>query len=133
MGFFSWKTSNTNKSISNAYSNRGALEVYLITPKNEAILETNYEGYGVFGGHDAYALLARWNRPELCNGNDDHDRRFGIELAFSGQEINYPLKFVEKLNNSQSLDYMAYEASEDCPHQGFFYNDEDEERRMNNF
>ena len=32
MGFFSWKTSDTNKSISNKYSDRGALPVYLYCP-----------------------------------------------------------------------------------------------------
>ena len=58
MGFFSWITSDTHESISNAYSDRGALPVYLYCPDGTKIYEPDYQGYGDFGGHDAYALLA---------------------------------------------------------------------------
>ena len=117
MGFFSWLTSDTRKSISNRYSRRRALPVYLVTPDNEHIFEKRYEGYGEFGGFDAYALLAKWNCPEKCTGNPDDDRIVGINLAFSGEEIKYPLKF------SQNPDarYEDLEAAERCPNQGYFY------------
>lgn len=65
MGFFSWITSDTHKSISNAYSTRGALPVYLLVPDDyggEPIYEPNYDGYGRFDGRDAYDLVADWNR-----------------------------------------------------------------------
>ena len=61
MGFFSWKTSDTDESISNASSERGALPCYLLIPKEfggGSIYEDKYEGYGMFGGRDAYALVA---------------------------------------------------------------------------
>ena len=114
MGFFSWKTSDTKKSISNRYSVRGALPVYLITPYNEKIFEPNYEGYGVFGGQDAYALLAKWNCPEKCNGDVGHDRYIGILLK--AKELKYPLKFAE----DSGFNYEDLEAAENCPEQGYF-------------
>lgn len=132
MGFFSWKTSDTNKSISNNCSVYGALPVYLITPQNEKIYEDDYEGYGIFGGYDAYALLAKWNVPEQCNDDVEHDRLIGIELFFDNLKddgstnLKYPLKFAENKN----ANYDELPPSVDCPSQGFFYddwNDDDDE------
>nr|DAQ13876.1 MAG TPA: hypothetical protein [Caudoviricetes sp.] len=130
MGFFSWKTSDTKKSISNEYSDCGALPVYLITPDNEKIYEPNYDGYGHFGGFDAYALLAKWNYPELCNGDPAHDRRIGISYSCDcirqdpykqPEYLKYPLKFAEDPN----LNYEDLEPAEECPYQGLIFNDED--------
>lgn len=42
--------------------------------------ETEYEGYGVFGGKDFYELLAEMNGIE---GSADQKRSEGISLAFS--------------------------------------------------
>ncbi len=58
MGFFSWKTMDTDKSISNAYSNRGTFRVQMVDDKGNVWTEDNYEGYGVFGGKDYYELHA---------------------------------------------------------------------------
>ncbi len=54
MGLFSWKTADTNESISNKFSDKGALPVKMIDDKNNVYIETDYEGYGVFGGVDFY-------------------------------------------------------------------------------
>lgn len=124
MGFFSWKTSDTNKSISNVYSTRGALPVYLITPKNEKIFESSYEGYGDFGGYDAYALLANWNAPNECNGDSDHDREIGIRLCYiDGIDVSTKLKYPLKFAESPNVRYEDLEPSETCEAQGFFYCD----------
>ena len=72
MGMFSWKTSDTDKSISNVYSIRGALPVYVLIPKelhkefDEYIYEPMYEGYGEFCGVDIYNLVADMNRKYLA-------------------------------------------------------------------
>ena len=121
MGFFSWKTSDTKRSISNCYSTRGTFPVYLVTPENEHILETEYGGYGIFGGLDAYALLAKWNKPELCTGNENQDRRIGIDLFFNGK-AKYPLKFSE----NKDATYESLPAAEDCEYQGYFYGDDED-------
>lgn len=122
MGFFSWITSDTKEPIRNRYSSAGALPVYLLCPDGTKLYEDNYEGYGLFAGQDAYALLARWNVPERCNGDEDHDRGIGIFLELNPR-IKYPLKFVE----DGSLSYDDVPASEVDPNQGYYYDEEEEE------
>jgi hypothetical protein len=58
MGYFSWKTADTNKSIRCGENKK----VYLLQPNGkEPIEEEFYEGYGFFGEVDAYEWLARNN------------------------------------------------------------------------
>ena len=126
MGVFSWKTSDTKRSISGRDSSRGAFPVYLVTPQNEKILETQYEGYGIFGGYDAYALLAKWNKPEFCNGDVEHDRGIGITIGCYDEEnarLRYPLKFAENPN----ANYNELPPAERCEYQGYFYWDDQED------
>ena len=125
MGFFSWKTSDTDKSISNRYSSRGTFPVYVLIPEEFGgghIEERNYEGYGEFGGQDIYALVARWNKPELCNGDDEYDRHIGIDIACSDEQnaaLKYPIKITEFPKR-----YEFAKPSVDCEAQGYFYDDD---------
>ena len=70
MGCFSWCTSDTRKSIPCCIP-FGDLPgtVYLLNPFGEPYKETDYEGYGVFGGRDVYDLVAEWNREYLTSEN----------------------------------------------------------------
>lgn len=71
MGLFSWCTSDTRKSISctfNSYAG-APTTVYLLNPFGDPYKESNYEGYGVFGGRDVYELVAEWNRKYLTVDN----------------------------------------------------------------
>lgn len=106
MGFFSWKTADDDQSIYNTYSVGGATQVYLLQPGGRpGIHEPNYEGYGVFGGVDAYVWLARENLPaeKLVPFPDDAGlfditvRGIGIALAF-GYKVHVPTgtKFVTR-------------------------------------
>ena len=61
MGFFSWLTSDTNKSIANHWSTRSTFPVYMITEDGQVFAEKNYEGYGKFGGKDIHVLAAEMN------------------------------------------------------------------------
>jgi len=61
MGFFSWDTADTKDSIMNIHSGAENEVVYLVQPKGKNIEETEYEGYGEFGGVDAYEWLAEHN------------------------------------------------------------------------
>jgi len=62
MGFFSWKTCDTQESIANDYSNGDVQTVFLLKPDGQSpVKEAAYDGYGVFGGVDAYAWLAQAN------------------------------------------------------------------------
>ena len=114
MGFFSWKTADDDQSIYNRYSECGARPVYLIQPEGRpAILEPNYEGYGIFGGTDAYVWLARENLPaeKLAPYPDDADlstvtvRSIGITLAF-GYKFHKPTgtKFVSRQAGASVID-----------------------------
>lgn len=124
MGFFSWITSDTKRSVANIYSTREVFPVYVLCPDGSTLYEESYEGYGVFQGKDIYALLAEWNSPEKCSGDVDQDRIVGINLTFDRpHEIKHPIIILEK----PPVEGRQYEPSETCPFQGFFYSDEYEE------
>jgi hypothetical protein len=122
MGFFSWKTADTKKSIYNIYSGKEVIPVHVLCPDGGVISEDAYTGYGKFGGYDVYALLARWNIPEQCKdkqGNwltDDEIRVLGIRMDSPSNNLKYRIKIVE----DKTLSYADVEASENCPYQGYF-------------
>ena len=66
MGSFSWYTSDTKRAIliDNPFP------VYVLFPDGELLLEEEYNGYGKFGGHDIYNLVADWNRKYLSENPD---------------------------------------------------------------
>lgn len=129
MGFFSWVTSDTHKGIRNRYSEGGALPVYVYCPDGTTIFEPDYEGYGVFGGKDIYALVARWNAPELCCGEDEEDRDIGIDLACFDSE-NWKLKYPIKIAESPNFTYEELEPCIGDPNQGLYEEDEDVEKEI---
>lgn len=126
MGFFSWKTADTQRSIPNACSGKDVFTVYVLCPDGTKLKESSYGGYGDFAGRDVYALVAQWNRPDECkdkNGNwlpDGDIRDIGIDIACYDRDnkaLKYPIKIVEDGN----LNYDDVGYSESCEHQGFFY------------
>jgi hypothetical protein len=128
MGFFSWMTKDTNKSISNKSSNRGTFTVWMHTPDGKHYQEKNYNGYGLFGGEDYYVQLAKAN-PSLCPNADpereDDLRNAGIDISFevgSGIEIRYPI-----LTESDTYSGDFLNECEGCEAQGFFYDDSDDD------
>ena len=69
---------------------------YLMSPDGEVYEEKNYQGYGMYGGKDAYALLAQtnveavrewYNDPEWePSGDNDEDRGAGIDLSMGSRK-----------------------------------------------
>ena len=123
MGQFSWITSDTKRPIIVKSLWKKTFPVYLVTPDNEKILETNYEGYGVFGGYNAYELLAKWNRPDLCNDDTEHNINIGIDLYYCWLSnkldgVDYPLKYPLKFCEDPNLNYEDLESAENDPCQG---------------
>lgn len=129
MGFFSWITQDTNRSICNTYSGFGLFNVIMMDNKGNKWVEDNYEGYGVFGGKDYYELLAEMNgvveRDKVqLQGEEytDYMRGKGIDLAFKKhqKDVIYP-NLVESENwvwrNTEPVS---------CPDQGYFYAHDDE-------
>lgn len=129
MGFFSWITSDTHKGVRNRYSEEGALPVYVYCPDGTKIFEPNYEGYGVFGGRDIYALVAEWNAPELCCGDDEKDREIGIDLACYDSD-NWKLKYPIKIAESSDFTYEELEPCIGDPNQGLY--EEEDEKEIEN-
>jgi len=78
MGFFSWHTSDTKRSIPNHFSNRAVFPVYMITEDCQVYLEKNYGGYGHFGGKDIYVLIAELNG---ITGSTHEKRIAAIDLT----------------------------------------------------
>lgn len=126
MGQFSWITSDTNEQVFNDYDKS---TVYLLVPEDwqdefgEYYKESDYEGYGVFGGRDVYALVAIWNRPEDCkdeNGAwmcDDAIRGKGIDIACYDDQnaaLKYPIKIT-----SEPMRYADAAPSKGDPNQGW--------------
>lgn len=109
MGFFSWKTQDTNRSIPNNSSGKKTFSVTMIDNKGNSWTETDYEGYGVFGGKDFYELLAEMNGLE--------GRSNGIALCFSDKPFISP-----NLNENPEAKWRN-RPPEDCEFQGFFYDD----------
>ena len=111
MGFFSWKTQDTDKSIANMHSNREPFFVCMHDNKGNIWTEKYYEGYGEFGGKDFYELLAEMNGLKT--------RQQGIDLAYSGKEYLSP-------NLTEAIDWTwTNEKPESCKYQGYFYNDDE--------
>ena len=126
MGFFSWKTCDTDESIANKYSNCPTFTVHMIAPDGRVFTEKDYDGYGEFGGKDFYDLLCELNGVPA-------DRSAGIDLCFKNNPngddtpgVIYP-KFVEELEADVVAQYNSLPNPESCEAQGFFYGEEEEE------
>ena len=107
MGFFSWRTQDTDKSIANHYSIRPTFRVYMTDNKGNRWEEDNYAGYGVFGGKDYYELLAEMNGLKT--------RSEGIDYFFESDKCLCP-------NLTEDPNWVwRDESPERCEDQGYFY------------
>jgi hypothetical protein len=131
MGFFSWNTMDTDKSIANQYSNRKTFRVQMIDNKGNVWTEDDYEGYGRFGGKDYYELLAEMNGFTSDKTGDeytDEARGEGITLAFSkGNGSGVATDGVYYPNLVEQADGWVYGMAgpDSCDFQGYFYDEED--------
>lgn len=136
MGFFSWKTQDTDRSIPSQYSNRKTFRVQMLDNKGNVWTEDNYEGYGNFGGKDFYELLAEMNGFVSQKGltyevdgeaYTDEARGFGINLAFKDNGSGIATKGVLYPNLIEQASGWFYNESgpDNCEFQGYFYDDED--------
>ena len=110
MGFFSWKTQDTDRSICNNSGDKETFTVYMVDNDNNVWTESDYDGYGEFGGKDFYELLAEMNGLTT--------REEGISLRYSDKPFLSP--------NLYEYPSRSWEDSkpEDCEYQGYFYDDD---------
>ena len=78
MGFFSWFTQDTEMSIANIHSSQPTTTVFMLDDKGNKWEESDYDGYGVFGGKDYYELVAE------MNGRTTREEGIRIENGVSG-------------------------------------------------
>lgn len=161
MGQFSWlDCKNGSQILDDVHA-----DVYLLIPKEFGgghIHETDYEGYGEFGGKDVYDLVVDWNKDMIpwilrsaekgkwhcsisdddkvvmecfCYGNPIPDsisgwmtekRHVGIIMACYDED-NARLWYPIKITHDPNAVYEDCEPSPSDPHQGWSYEDEDEE------
>jgi len=125
MGFFSWKTMDSKRSISNVYSIKDTFTVYMHDDKGNKWREDEYQGYGVFGGKDYYELLAEMNGV-TCDyvGKEytEYMRSRGIDIAFEGNSSGIATKGVLYPNLVESFHWKYNpKGNQDCETQGYFY------------
>ncbi len=55
----------------------------IVCPDNTEICEDCYDGYGMFGGHEAYDLVAEWNREDIAKifAKKKKEKAWGSELS----------------------------------------------------
>ena len=83
MGQFSWLDCKTGEQIIDGRKRKS----YVLVPWQFGgghIEETCYEGYGVFGGHDIYDLVAEWNREYIRF--DELREKDWLACRFGGEE-----------------------------------------------
>ena len=126
MGFFSWRTQDTDKSICNVHSHRTPFHVEMVDDKGNVWAEDNYDGYGEFGGKDYYELLSEMN-------GGPSDRNYGIDLAFKDHPNgdNLEVKFPNLVETAKGWQYGPI-GPESCADQGFFYDDSENESDWDN-
>ena len=130
MGFFSWNTQDTDRSIANEHSNRKTFRVQMIDNKGNVWTEDDYEGYGRFGGKDYYELLAEMNgftSDKTGNEYTDEARGFGIDIAFKDNGSGVATEGVYYPNLIEKADGWVYEMGgpDSCDYQGYFYDETD--------
>jgi len=130
MGFFSWKTQDTDRSIANEHSNRKTFRVQMIDNNGNVWTESEYDGYGRFGGKDYYELLAEMNGFTSDKPGDeytDEARGFGIDIAFKNNGSGVATEGVYYPNLIEKADGWVYEMGGpgSCDYQGYFYDEED--------
>lgn len=115
MGFFSWKTCDTHESIPNRYSIRPTFPVKMIDDRGNEWIEPDYEGYGVFGGKDFYALV-----DEMNGGTGDRLRGIHIELDHSDR-FDPTVKVPRLVTVKCQAAWSDLDPPEHCDEQGYFY------------
>ena len=107
MGFFSWHTQDTDRSICNSYSCRPVFPVTMTDNRGNKWHEDSYEGYGEFGGQDFYELLA------VMNGKTTREEAIALE---GGDEPFISPNLTEDPNWK-----WVNRSPKPCKDQGYFY------------
>lgn len=123
MGFFSFHTCDTDRSIPNIYQKAYAtFPVHLITEDGRIFTESEYDGYGEFGGKDFFILAAELNGINDADDNVKRNRFFdecwlrgiekdGVRLYYRKDFSHYqePLQHHKNLNANELVKKEGWE------------------------
>jgi hypothetical protein len=113
MGFFSFKTNDTKKSIANVHNHKmPTFKVLMLDDKGNKWSESKYNGYGEFGGKDIFVLIAEMNGHSDMAFEKLRDK--GIEIYYSAGKFKMPML----LENDGD---WKKDKLERCEFQGYFY------------
>ena len=103
MGYFSFKTSDTQKSIPNAGSIRETFKVHMITEDGQVFTEEDYGGYGEFGGKDIYTLIGEMNGITGKNSDDIRKKVFSGKITERGiTDGKVKLAYIKDFHNYET-------------------------------
>lgn len=112
MGYFTWTDARRHPKILKngdyAAADKIGYGVYakVVCPDNTEIIETYYEGYGDFDGHDIYDLVVDWNKAYLnCifgKMPEDHwgYHLKGLAIAFQNDDTLTLMAEIERIVES---------------------------------
>lgn len=120
MGFSSYLTSDTKKSIWNIYTGLSRT-VYMLQPNGlPPIRDDAYLGYMVFGGVDVFVWIAKVNGiTDLAD--EEAYRNAGLKIMYD-DEHNHNL-YLPRFSFNKNAIYEELPNAEFCPNQGFFTGD----------
>jgi len=130
MGQFSWLCSVCGKQIISNPSINNQHKAVLVTP-TERYIEDSYNGYGVFGGVDAYTWLACCFEKKATI-TVEHPanlvtRERGIWLNWDNDTIvECPIKVIHQ-ECDIGQNYFQLKISDEDPNQGRYYDSEEED------
>lgn len=129
MGFFSWITADTKCSIYNRHTGVQPFTVYLTAPDGRQWVESDYDGYGEFGGKDIYELIAELNG--LTGETPEKLRLAGIQLLKDKGNFDFEAaakKGVILPTLAESPSFRPCDGlPKTCPAQGFFLETEEDQ------
>ena len=105
-GQFSWMTQDTNQQIGSQEENM--IPVYMYDNEGNSYYESNYDGYGEFGGVDYYELLDKMN-------GGDGDRSRGIDLAFEKIKIDSEVLYPALVTKPNEFNYKSHDFTQEAP------------------
>ena len=108
MGQFSWMYADT-RNTENLYICQPA---YVICPDGSVIKEESYGGYGIFGGHDIFELVADWNKDIDIISRIEFPERRNYSQDREGDEFYHKAQVRYKTAVTRAKDFQAGESEE---------------------
>lgn len=118
MGFFTWTLANKQPALlkNGDYSAKCKLRYgkygAVVCPDGTLVEESEYEGYGMFGGRDVYELVVDWNKERLA----EIIRSSALETHAWNRGIMTAIADAYAAGDDGALHAAVEKAAEDAPY-----------------